>query len=159
MNNLGEARYLNVDFIVVADFNLAALVEALDKDKVFLLWHDSQESFGSFGIEGAAAGRGEGLLGRTVEDDLLDLLEVLENLPDKARRLLRDSRRKVFDIGFESGVTSQDIALDASLSPETLRRVAQLGCGIGITLYPIIALLDDEALDSPESAGQSAKQP
>lgn len=43
-------------------------------------------------------------------------------------------RRRVFDIGFESG--SGELVLQATLQPDTLARLAALGAAVTITIYP-----------------------
>ena len=56
--------------------------------------------------------------------------------------MLQNSRKKIFDIGFECGVL--DVPLDTYLSAETVQRIAQLGCSINFKLYPWVERQCDE---------------
>ncbi len=127
MGKILEARYLNVDFIVEADFDLSSLIETL-RDKVTVLWSEAGEQSSTFGIESNLTGT------VTPEEDIIELLRILENLPCKLNKLFEKSSKKIFDIGFECGVL--DSPVDAYLSVETVQRIAQLGCSINVKLYP-----------------------
>ena len=129
MGRILEARYLNVDFLVEAAFDLSSVVKALRED-VTLLWDESSEQSSSFGIESKLINTD------TPQDDILELIRVLENLPSKQKQLLRDSHKKVFDIAFECGTLGKPI--DAELSLVSVQRIAELGCHINIKLYPLV---------------------
>ncbi len=127
MGKILEARYLTVDFVVEADFDLSPVVEALE-EKVFFLWNNTGTESSSFGIE-PETGDSE-----SPEEDLNELLGVLEQLPDNIQELLSDSRKKVVDIGFECGTL--DEAIDSAIPAELVLRIAKLGCSMNIRLYP-----------------------
>ena len=127
MGKILEARYLNVDFLVEADFDLSSIVEALREDVTFL-WDETSAQSSSFGIESKLTGS------ETPEEDILELLRILENLPSNLETLLQESQKKVFDIGFECGTL--DTPIDFAFSVKTVQRIAQLECTINIKLYP-----------------------
>ncbi len=68
------------------------------------------------------------------EEDIIEILYVLENLPDTPKKKLQDSQKKVFDIGFECGALEAPI--NAELSAKTVQRISQIECLINIKLYP-----------------------
>ena len=140
MGKILEARYLNVDFLVEAEFDLSPLVEALKKD-VTILWDETSDQSSSFGIESNLTGT------ETAEEDILELLRIMENLPNKLSQMLLKSRKKVFDIGFECGTL--DTPFDAYLSAETVQRIAQLSCSVNFKLYPWVEHPYAENGDSP----------
>jgi len=127
MGKILEARYLNVDFLVEADFDLSSVIEALRKEVTFL-WDETSLQSSSFGIESNLTNA------KTPEEDILELLRILENLPIKQKKLLQDSQKKVFDIGLECGTLF--VPIDAKISVKTVQRIAQLECYINIKLYP-----------------------
>ena len=127
MGKILEARYLNVDFIVEADFDLSPVVEVL-RDNVTFLWKETNIKSSSFGIESKLT------TSTTPEEDIIELLRTLEKLPDKLKKLIKDSKKKVFDIGFECGTI--DNPIDSEISFRAIQRIAKLGCTINIKLYP-----------------------
>ena len=127
MGEILEARYLTVDLIVEAAFDLSSITEAL-KDRVFILYEHSSSEASSFGIE-SNSGDSE-----SPEEDIVELLDVLYELPENLKNVLRLCKKKVFDIGFECGSLQDPI--DAPLSAETIHRISTLGGQINIRLYP-----------------------
>ena len=127
MRKILEARYLNVDFVVEADFDLSPVTKAL-KGKVLFLWDKTTAESSSFGIESNLTSS------ESPEEDILEVIGILENLPNELKQLLYASRKKVFDIGFECGAL--DTAINTELSADTIKRISQLGCLINFRLYP-----------------------
>ena len=127
MGRILEAQYLNVDFLVEADFDLSSVIELLT-DEITILWSDKAGNSSSFGIESNLTNT------KTPEEDIYELLRILDKLPDDTKDLLKRSRRKTFDIGFECGRLNAPI--DAELSEETIQHIANFGCNINIKLYP-----------------------
>lgn len=127
MGKILEARYLNVDLLVEADFDLSPIVESL-REKVTFLWAETKINSSSFGIESRLT------TSRTPEEDIIELLRILENLPSNLKKMIQDSCKKVFDIGFECGTLG--IPIDSKISNGTIQRIAKLECAINIKLYP-----------------------
>ncbi len=61
--------------------------------------------------------------------------ELIEELSPKCRRLWDAARRKEFDIGFESRLSSQR-ANRFTIRASTLRRLTKLGASVAVTFYP-----------------------
>ncbi len=62
------------------------------------------------------------------------MLGLLEGLPEEPRRLWQSCTSRVFDYGFDGGL--EENPMSASLSPAQLRRVADLGLELRMTVYP-----------------------
>ncbi len=62
-------------------------------------------------------------------------LSLLETLPPALRAIWDRGRSRVFDYGFESGAAGT-AACEHLLDAECLRRIAALGAGLRITMYP-----------------------
>lgn len=127
MGKILEARYLNVDFIVEATFDLSPVVEELNGE-VTLLWNETNSQSSSFGIESLLTNT------KSPSEDIEELLHALDNLTSTSKSLLRRSQRKVFDIGFECGVLESPI--DAELSANTVQRITKIESSINIRIYP-----------------------
>ncbi len=129
MGKILKARYLNVDFLVEANFDLSPLIEIL-KEETTLLWAKTSDESSSFGIESNLIDT------KSPEEDILELLFILEKLPGELKEILNKSHKKVFDIGFECGRLEKP--LNALLSSVILRRINKLNCNINIKIYPWI---------------------
>ncbi len=60
--------------------------------------------------------------------------KLIEKLSTQGRSAWESCSMRRFDIGFESGVSGHPLCVD--LDPKTLKRVADLGGSIGVTIYP-----------------------
>lgn len=129
MGKILEAQYLTVDFLVEADFDLSQLIKSL-KNKVLFLFEDIGVQSSTIEMESLICSA------ECPEEHIFDLLTILDELPAASEKLLKDSRRRIFDIGYRSGTTDTDIAIVNELSTETIQRIAQLNCSVRITLYP-----------------------
>jgi hypothetical protein len=75
------------------------------------------------------------------EQTVAHICELLEGLSPLARRDWDQCTRRVVDIAFESGTTPQGITY--TLSAELVRRVADLGLAIAVTIYRVGAYSSD----------------
>ena len=127
MSKIGEARYLNVDFLVTAKFDLSPVVDALGEN-VFLLWNESSAKSSSFGIESNL------VCTEGPEEDICEIMDIIHKLPNNIMNLLLRCHQKVFDIGYQCGTLNTP--LDTCLSAETMKEISRLGCCNNIKLYP-----------------------
>jgi len=121
-----EIRYLNVDLLIKSRTDLTPIVNGFGED-VFVLYNGKVgEYFHSyFEIEGSHAGPNE---------DIAYFCSLIESLEMKERELWDNSFSKIFDIGFESGEVPQSFSAD--IRPEIIKRMAQCGTSVRITVYP-----------------------
>ena len=65
------------------------------------------------------------------------LCDILEHLPEEARESWGTCCTRVFNIGYEGGSRNPGPhTFQSPLQPETVARIAQLGAGVTITIYP-----------------------
>ena len=122
-----DARYLNVDLVLHSDSDLSALAEYLE-GKVFFLSKEFKEDGSSILLEsnlGITSGP---------EEDLQELVNVIESMPDSLMCLWFDCSKKVMDIGFECG--SMEGSLDSFIGMKLVQSLARLECAINIRIYP-----------------------
>jgi len=71
-----------------------------------------------------------------------ELLDTLAAMPSELRDLFDKSHVRLFDYGFDGGLEAKALSVDV---PSTLLlRIAQLGIGLRMTVYPHRAELPDE---------------
>lgn len=120
-------HFLNVDLEVRSRASLAALVARLEGRVVVL----SSER-----LRGVHLARFETLGARTATPDrcIAALVRLVEDLPRPERRLWDGASERVFDIGIQAGRDGQ--VFRPKIAASTLARVAALGAGIRVTVYP-----------------------
>ena len=69
-----------------------------------------------------------------VEIHINEFCNLLENLSEESRRIWNKCHRKEFDIGFQCGNTPK--SFNTRIRAETIKRCAELGATIEITVYP-----------------------
>jgi len=122
-----DIKFLNVDLEIESSADLSPLVAALQDDMVML-------------YVGPAEAGGDLATFELVEEcgnpdgTILGFCHLIEKLPLEAAKLWREARRKAFDIGYECGDTPH--ALQSELTCAALRRVADLGAFLSMTIYP-----------------------
>lgn len=126
MDNL--IRYLNTDLDVVSLDDLTELGNAFEVGGVFPLHVTRGE---------------DGLWYATFEADeqhtepdpnISQMLTIIESLAEPLRILWTSCTRREFNIGYDCG--AEPWAFNQGLSTELLRRLANAGASIRITLYP-----------------------
>jgi len=123
------AAFLNLDLELSAKRDLAPLAKYLDD-------HASLLHCGKYGDDyrltaEPVCGGHSNHSARACTEELLDTLAAL---PGELRELLDRSYVRLFDYGFDGGLNAKAVSVDV---PSTLLlRMAQLGIGLRITVYP-----------------------
>ncbi len=121
-------QYLNTDLDLVADDDLTTLAAGLEAQGVHPLHVDRRE---------------DGLWYATFETDetyeqpepnIAVMLSAIESLDKAQSRAWRACTVREFNIGYECG--SEPWAFNQLVSGRTLRRMADVGAALRITLYP-----------------------
>jgi len=126
-----QSRYINVDLDVVGATDLAALGVFFDAHADLL--HCGKEDGGQWMLTVEAAGSG---LSEDVNRDIDGILGVIEQLDDVSRNLWDRCTTREFNLGFECGETR---AHNTRITQRNIRRIADAGCTISVTLYPMHA--------------------
>ena len=69
-----------------------------------------------------------------VDIHISEFCSLLENLSEESKRIWNNCHRKEFDIGFQCGNTRK--SFNTQIRAETIKRCAELGATIEITVYP-----------------------
>ncbi len=130
---MSDIQFLNVDLDIQSRHPLTSLLRALGDD-VLVLHQTPAHGLYSASLE-AAECTGDACTG-DAETTVNTLCDILEQLPEEARESWRTCCTRVFNIGYASGQTPGTHTFQSPLCPQTVARVAQLGAGITITIYP-----------------------
>ena len=122
---MADITFLNVDLDVESDRPLEALVADLGEE-VVVLHHGQARGLHVATLETAADSK-------SAEATILNFCMLLENLSDDARAVWDGCCTRTLDIGFDSGDSPS--SLRSVLHPGTVRRVAELGAAITVTIY------------------------
>ncbi len=120
-------QFLNVDLEVDSASDLRPLVSAFGK-KVFVLRCDRYKRTYGARLEVAPA---TPIL--TADATIREFCRLIERLPVEARRDWEKAKMRSFSIGIQAGF--EPGTLDFPISPDTVRRAAQLNAGIVVTVY------------------------
>jgi hypothetical protein len=129
---MSEVHFLNVDLGVSSKIDLQWLVDEFGEDVVNLHCGRGRGHFLATFEAGVPLGDPDSLIGY--------FCNLVDNLPVEPRRAWNEAFLKVFDIGYDSGVTQK--AYQSELRPETIAAVARIGASLRITIYPA-------AMDAP----------
>jgi hypothetical protein len=142
-----EIRYLNTDLDVVSPDDLGPLVAAFKAAGVYALfdaqrdadglWHATFESETSASLE--------------PEVDLDVLLAAVESLAPAVRSLWLACGLREFNIGYDCG--QRPWAFNNGLSARTLRRLADAGASLRVTLYPPVEESNEEDEEDDDGEG------
>ena len=124
-------RYLNVDLEIENHQDLQPLVYAFGED-VIMMYCGLGHSHFMASVEASITADAN-----TIIDHLCDLVDNLQGYP---KELWNSSFRKVFDIGYESGLEPRSYA--SEIDALTISRVAKIGASIRITINP--PYIDDD---------------
>ena len=122
-----QIHYLNTDLEITSDADLRPLVAAFEARGVHPLYVGESETGWRATLETYDERR-------TPETTIVALLKAIKALPIPMRKLWIGCRKREFDIGYECG--DEPWAYNQALSPNVVARVASVGAGIRITLYP-----------------------
>ncbi len=128
-----SSSYLNTDLVIVSPDNLSHLAEVLNEKCELLhsnkgedgLWYISVNAYGS------------GIVGSDEHDprrDVSELLKVIDELNEDTKIFLQGAIEFDFNIGWQSGEKRPEGAF--SLPNELLRRIADTGATLTVTVYP-----------------------
>jgi|SRR5215813_5728513 len=123
-----EIRYLNTDLELESKSDLAQIVGEFGED-VIVLHHGEVRGYqhASFEMAGSSSSGGA--------DEVINLFcGLVEALPEDVREIWDGCCSRVLDVGYESGAAPQNFRSEIRAS--TIRRVAQIGANIVITIYP-----------------------
>ena len=121
-----EVKYLNTDLEIESKSDLSKIVEEFGED-VLVLHHGEISGYqhASFSIAG----------GSTDADATINYFcTLVESLPGEVREIWDGCCSRVFDVGYESGSSPQNFRSEIRAS--TIRRVANIGASVAITIYP-----------------------
>ena len=123
----GETVYLNVDADVFSTSPLDALVAGL-KNKIHVNYLGPESgrfsahfSLGSFKHSSSA------------DSAILQYVELIERLPDSARRDWNDSQHRAFNIGIQAGVRPRQC--EFAIGASTVAAAARVDASITVTVY------------------------
>jgi hypothetical protein len=126
--------FLNLDLELRAKSDLASLAKYLGE-------HASLLHCGKFGDDYQLTA--EPLCGghsnHSVQACTEELLETIVALPGELKELFDRSHVRLFDYGFDGGLSAKPLSVDVSAAQ--LLRMAQLGIGPRVTVYPYRAEL------------------
>ena len=124
-----ETNYLNTDLDVLADFDLTPFTDELER-KGMLLLDVSKRLDGTW-----SARLEEGGQSNNPEDTCAALLKVIESLTPEYRAIWSRCTLREFNLGYDCGL--EPWAFQSGISAEIVRRIADLGASLRVTLYPI----------------------
>lgn len=123
-----EVQYLNTDLEIESESDLSKIVDEFDEDVLVL--HQGEirgYQHAAFEIAGSS--------GSTNPDDIINYFcDLVDGLSQETRKIWDGCCSRVFDIGYESGSTPN---FQSEIRPGTIERVAKIGAGIVITIYPL----------------------
>ena len=122
-----ETAFLNVDVGVYSRSPLDALAAALG-DRVSL-HYVGRVGRGRFQLH-FALWLGDS---RDADSAIHGLVKLIESLPRPARRLWTTATKRVFDVGYQGGLTPHSREFD--ISHEAVAAIAALGGGMRVTIY------------------------
>jgi hypothetical protein len=122
-----STHFLNVDLDLKSEVDLGALVEALGERVVVL--HSGKRR----GIHHASLELYE--FSRYVEPEtcIARFVQLVRHLPTPARRLWNGATERQFNVGIQAG--SKGVPFTSRIKTATLRRVAEIGGEIVLTVY------------------------
>lgn len=136
-----SAGFLNVDLEIFSKRDLQPLINALGQ-KVLVLYSAREERTYRAHLELARTTK-------TPDATINAFCALIERLPEAARYLWNQAKRRDFNIGVEAGTSSRQ-PREFALSTETLKAAHRLGARIAFTVY---------APEKLQKGGRKAKRP
>lgn len=126
----GTIHYLNTDLELESDTDHMVLVRELLERAFFDLYAGEIE-------DGWRATLEIGAYTRKPERAIRKMLDVISSISDESRSVWEACRTREFDIGYECGEAPKGWScFRQPLSPDLLARIAAVGAGLRITIYP-----------------------
>lgn len=126
----GVTRYINTDLVLASKTRHNALCDEFDQ-KCCVLYQQQGDDGNWY-----AAIESNRINNLSAADDIQKMLAVVSTLTGDAKRQWDDCHSREFNIGFDCGDTW---AYPHSLPGDVVRAIADAGCSLSITLYPIRA--------------------
>ncbi|MDQ6786787.1 MAG: hypothetical protein M3033_08245 [Acidobacteriota bacterium] len=127
--------FANVDLEIESNEDLQSLIDCFN-DGVDVLYHDRLDNGNDFAsLEFHLNVIEAGVYGEP-DKTISAFCSLIENLPLESQITWNNCLEKRFDIGFESGNTEK--RFNTKISSETIKRIAEIGVSIVITIYPIL---------------------
>ena len=120
-------QYLNVDLDLESENDISHIVDTFGED-VIVLHHGKLDDYHHASFETTD-------VMPTADEVINYFCGLVEALPDGVRAGWDSCRKRVLDIGYESGTSPSNFR--SELKPTTLQRVAAIGASIIITIYPV----------------------
>ncbi len=128
---MGQIDYITADLVFDSPTSVDRIVAELEP-AVAIHFHKR------YGLHSVALGVAfEG----SPEQTVAHVCDLLEGLSPPVRRIWDQCTRRVVDVAFESGTTPNSVTY--TLPAELVRRVADLGLAIAVTIYRVGAYSDD----------------
>lgn len=127
-----EVHYLNTDLEIESKHDLAKIVGEFGED-VMVLHHGEIRGYqhASFEVSGLSAGA----------DEVINYFcSLVENLPKEVRLIWDECCSRILDVGYESGTSP--FSFRSEIRASTVKRVAEIGASIVITIYPQSTVTD-----------------
>ena len=123
---MASTRYMNTDFEITSPIDLKPIVESFGDDVALLYNGKWNENFRAvFEINEFHSNA----------NDTIDFFcTLVEGFTEKERKIWDNCFSKVFDIGYEAGLTKESYGTE--IRSEVIKRVAEIGASIAITIYP-----------------------
>lgn len=124
-----EVQYLNTDLEIESASDLSKIVDEFGEE-VLVLHHGEIRGYqhASFEIGGSS-------LSTSADDIINSFCALVDVLSKEAREVWDGCCSRVFDIGFESGISTPYFR--SEIRAGTIERVAKIDAGIVITIYPL----------------------
>jgi hypothetical protein len=172
-----DIQYLNTDLEVHSEQDLSLLVEALyAHDSILYPKFDSEDRrmeplpeepvhFASFELntytmdetdanDFPVSNYADAVINQEADIVINGFCDLIVQLPPQARQLWDCASTKIFDLGFCSG--EQPRCFQTMLAANSIRRIADLGASLTVTIYPPAPPMPDEIrkllMDEPESS-------
>ena len=124
----GITRYINSDLVLASRNPINNLCDEFDRECCVL--YQQQDDDGNW----HATIESDTVENITAADDIQKMLSVIPHLAEDARKQWDDCFSREINIGFDCGDTW---AYPHSLPNDIVRAIADAGCVLAITLYPI----------------------
>ena len=124
-----EIQFLNVDLEIEKAESLQSLIDYLGED-VRVYHHGENGS----GYDTAYLSVTSPVSEKDADGVIASFCYLIENLSPEVRRVWDGCCKRIFDAGFSSGVLPRSYRTE--IRADTIKRVADLGASIVITIYP-----------------------
>ena len=124
----GETRYLNTDLVLASQNSLAELCAEFERSCCVLYCGQDDDGDWRATIESDVTDN------VSVSEDIRRMLTALETLSGIAKKQWSGCYQRDLNAGFDCGETW---AYPHSLPSDVVRMIADAGCSLSITLYPI----------------------